>query len=91
MSDTIEMFNGLKAYKKEKKAGNRAQSAEILSRSGCVFESKNGGAHLIVLAGADVVDFWPGTGLWIVRSTKQQRRGVRKLVDFVLSSREGAA
>ena len=39
--------------------------------------------HLIVLAGAKEVDFWPGTGLWIVRGTKDKRRGVRKLIEYV--------
>lgn len=29
------------------------------------------------------VDFWPGTGLWIVRGEQQRWRGVRKLLAFV--------
>lgn len=83
MSDMGDDFNALKKMRQEKRASNRDDSAVILSRSGVVFESKNIGAHLVVLAGAKVVDFWPGTGLWIVRGNKQQRRGVRKLVEFV--------
>lgn len=83
MSDMSEDFNALKKMKQEKRAGNRDNSAAILSRSGVVFESKNLGAHLIVQAGVTVVDFWPGTGLWIPRSHHKQGRGVRKLVEFV--------
>ncbi len=74
--------------KQEKRASNREQSALILQRGGCVFESKNNGAHLIVLAGPHEVDFWPGTGLWIVRGEQQKRRGVRKLLTFVEQSRQ---
>lgn len=83
MSDMSDDFNALKKIKQEKHASNREASAAILSRSGVVFESKNLGAHLIVQAGATVVDFWPGTGLWIPRSHHKQGRGVRKLVEFI--------
>jgi len=68
--------------KQEKRADNRAQSASILARAGVIFESRNDGAHLVVLAGAHVVDFWPGTGLWIVRGSQARKRGVRALLAF---------
>lgn len=89
MSEAVEFYNDLKVIKAEKRASNREASAAILSRSGIVFESKNEGAHLVVLAGQSVVDFWPGTGLWIVRGG-QRKRGVRNLVKFVEKQR-GAA
>lgn len=90
MSEMAEIFSGMKAVKQQKRADNREASADILSRSGVIFESKNAGAHLIVLAGREVVDFWPGTGLWIVRGSPAKRRGVRKLVEFVESTRRSA-
>lgn len=80
-------FLSWEKHKQEKRASNREQSAAILTRSGVIFESKNGGAHLIVLAGSKGIDFWPGTGLWIVRGEKNRRRGVRKLLEFVELSR----
>jgi hypothetical protein len=83
MSDMGDYFTALRKIKQEKRESNRDASATILSRAGVVFESKNLGAHLIVQAGATVVDFWPGTGLWIPRSHHKQGRGVRKLVEFV--------
>lgn len=83
MSDMGEMWNDIKKDRQEKRANNRDQSAALLQRAGVVFESKNIGAHLIVLAGPKEVDFWPGTGLWIVRGTKDKRRGVRKLIEYV--------
>lgn len=51
-----------------------------LEAAGIQFESKNGGAHLVVSAAGLVVDFWPGTGLWVVRGTNERRRGVRHLI-----------
>lgn len=87
MSDMGDDFNALKKMRQEKRAGNRYDSAAILSRAGIMFESKNMGAHLIVLAGRQEVDFWPGTGLWIVRGETARRRGVRKLVEYVEKQR----
>jgi hypothetical protein len=87
MSDMAEVFNEWRAMKAEKRCANRHASAGILSKSGIVFETKNDGAHLVVLAGHCVVDFWPGTGLWIVRGGTKRRRGVRKLVHFVANQR----
>lgn len=87
MGDVGDDFNALKKYRQEKRADNRDQSAALLSRAGVIFESKNIGAHLIVEGGAKTIDFWPGTGLWIVRGTKEKRRGVRKLIDYVEQQR----
>lgn len=53
----------------------------MLLKAGIRFETKNLGAHLIVRALGLTVDFWPGTGLWIVRDTKRQGRGVQRLID----------
>ena len=91
MGDMGEIFNDWHKVKQEKRASNTEQSTAILSRAGVVFSSPNGGAHLIVLAGPHVVDFWPSTGLWIIRKAKTnaRRRGVRKLVKFVEQSRQG--
>jgi hypothetical protein len=77
-------FNALKKFKQEKRADNREHSAALLVQSGIKFEARNLDAHLIVQAGAKIVDFWPGTGLWIVRGeTTKRQRGVRHLIDFV--------
>jgi hypothetical protein len=89
MSEIGEIFNGLRELKKEKRANNTECSTDILQRCGVAFSSPNGGAHLVVQAGPHVVDFWPSTGLWIVRNPSRsiRRRGVRKLVEFVEQSR----
>lgn len=63
-----------------KRADNRQKSTDVLRSHGVQFESKNGGAHLVVFAGNQVADFWPGTGKWIIRGAAEYRRGVFKLL-----------
>ena len=65
---------------KERRARNRQNSAALLTGEGFAFESKNRDAHLIV---EGLVDFWPGTGLWIVRGETAQHRGVRSLIKWL--------
>lgn len=83
MSDMGEDFNFLKKLKQEKRSNNRESSAKLLADAGIKFEAMNIGAHLIVSAGIKTVDFWPGTGLWIVRGDKVRRRGVHSLIAYV--------
>lgn len=87
VSDMGDDFNAMKKASQEKRADNREASFEILSRFGATFTSKSNGAHFIVEAGAKTVDFWPGTGLWIVRGDGWRKRGVRKLCDFITAER----
>ena len=51
----------------------RIDSARILREHDVGFVARNGGAHLWVRG---TVDFWPGTGKWIVRKTNEKGRGV---------------
>lgn len=83
MGDMGGDFNALKKMRQEKRASNRDDSAVMLTEAGIKYEAKNLGAHLIVEAGAKKVDFWPGTGLWMVRGQAAKHRGVRKLMEFV--------
>ncbi len=70
----------------QRRANNRDRSAALLRSNGVPFESKNGGAHLIVQGHQVLIDFWPGTGLWQERGSIATRgfiatgRGVRSLV-----------
>lgn len=82
MGDEGDFWRDVNDARKEKRAGNRANSAEMLRAAEIEFETKNGGAHLIVKARARTVDFWPGTGLWIVRGQAGSRYGVRGLIQF---------
>lgn len=70
-----DVFNAMKKAKQEKRAQNRETSPEILRRAGVAFAEFNMGAHLVVKHGdgAITVDFWPGTGKWIVRGGRKGR------------------
>ena len=81
--DMGAFWRDVKAASQAKRANNRKSSPELLQEAGIPFEWKNGGAHLIVRTdGGHVVDFWPGTGLWIMRGSTQRHGGVRKLIKF---------
>ena len=80
---------------KAKRQGNRESSAAILTAAGIKHETHNAGAHLVVTHGGHIYDFWPGTGLWKMRGSLQQHRGVRRLlkqlgVAFPLLNAKGA-
>lgn len=76
-SDIAEAGRAMRAESQARRARHRDSSAAMLRGAGIPFESRNGGAHLIV---AGRYDFWPGTGLWMARGDKAKRRGVRKLI-----------
>lgn len=88
MSELGETFDGWRAMKQRKRAGNRENSAALLTKRGFAFEAKNDGAHLIVTAGSTVVDFWPGTGLWHARGSSRKGRGVFGLMRFLTPNAE---
>lgn len=73
MGEACEIYPDLKKESQQRRAGNRENSAKILEDEGVKFESKNLGAHLIVHGESVTVDFWPGTGKFIVRGGKTGR------------------
>lgn len=79
--DTGDFWRAVRSERQAKRASNREDSAAMLLTAGLKFETKNLGAHLIVRALGLTVDFWPGTGLWIVRNPKREGRGVQRLID----------
>lgn len=81
-SEDGEMWKSVKVIKQEKRAKNRENSATILEQSGIPFTSHNYGAHLVVEGREGFIDFWPGTGKWIIRNGKKGF-GVRNLLEYV--------
>jgi len=73
MSETAEIYPCLKTESQQRRAGNRENSAKILTDNGIRFDSKNAAAHLIIYGASITVDFWPGTGKFIVRGGKTGR------------------
>ena len=88
MGDMGEVFNDMRKAKQERRAANTKDSTAMLAGHGIDFESHNSGAHLIVHAGVCKIDFWPSTGLWIVRGSKKRHGGVRKLIEYVQKQRK---
>lgn len=72
--------DGMREASRERRASHRQTSPEVLTAHGVAFESKNGGAHLIVSHNGKVADLWPGTGKYQVRGTGKYRRGVFNLL-----------
>lgn len=66
---------------RDKRANNREYSTKLLTELGVNFTSHNNGAHLIIKNGDQRIDFWPGTGKWIVCDFTS--RGVFNLLKFI--------
>lgn len=82
-----EYYKDLKEISKLKRESNRKSSYGFLVSRRIKFDSKNNGAHFILYNKEDipVIDFWPGTGKWIVRKTNQKGYGVKNVVKKLLS------
>jgi len=80
MSEIGDDFAFLKEQSMKKRKANRENSQDILEERNIKFISKNEGAHLIVTGKEGLIDFWPGTGLFITRKGSKQGRGVFNLI-----------
>lgn len=88
-SDIGETWSEYRRQRQEKKKHNRESSSAILSIHGIRYQSHNNGAHLAVLVPDTLkemegtrIDFWPGTGKWIIWKTPIiTGRGVFHLID----------
>lgn len=81
MGEMADVFNGWREHKKAKRDSNTEQSTQALLDAGVPFTSHNDGAHLVVTArDGSIIDFWPSTGLWMLRATKVKHRGVFRLI-----------
>ena len=78
MSEVGEMYAALKEQKKAKKESNYDWSVNYLRQLGIDFD--NHGYHLVVKHNGNMADFWPTTGKYNIRVTKEYRRGVKRLV-----------
>ncbi len=87
MSEIGEYFSALRQASQEKRASNRAYSTAQLTEAGATFTTRNGGAHLVVTAGKSTIDYWPGTGLWMLRGNPKKRRGLAQLLGFIKSTK----
>ena len=75
-----------KAEQEQRRAA-RKSAPDKLRAAGISFTEHNKGAHLIIDAGGRI-DFWPGTGRWIVFGSKKKQEGIDNLIVFCKSGRE---
>lgn len=78
-----DMWREIKKAGQEKRASNRESSPALLAEKGIKFELKNDGAHLIVSHKEKVIDFWPGTGKWNVRKSRDGGYGVFRMLKYL--------
>lgn len=84
MSEDGEMWAEYLASRQAKRAANRAHAeSQLRAVQGITATTANGGEHYVISSSAGVIDFWPGTGLWIVRGSTRRRRGITGLILFI--------
>jgi hypothetical protein len=83
MSEISQTYQSIKNYSKAKKQRNKHGSTSLLESNNIKFDSKNNGVHLIIDGCDEIIDFYPSTGLWIIRSKQIKSRGVRKLINRI--------
>lgn len=93
MGDVGEYWKDVKPemlrFSKLKRAANRENAERLLLNERLKFVVKNNGAHIIVSMKYADIDFWPGTGLWIMRGSSKRHRGVTSLLSFCKSELHG--
>lgn len=80
-SDIALAFKAKHEFIQEKKRSNLEFSTKQLTDAGVKFKQMLDGVHLVVtqLSGG-IADFWPSTGLWIVRTKNRRHRGFKSLI-----------
>jgi hypothetical protein len=84
MSSTSEIGEMWRAVKKDRQARNQTRGETaliILKEKGVKFEKKNFGSHLIVEGkNGKLIDFWPTTGKFKLRGSKNYQGGIEKML-----------
>jgi len=83
MSELGDLYKQIATRKRDKKARNLAYSTQALKDHGITFTSHNNDNQLIItVKGARKIDFFPSTGLWIIRKTQERDRGLATLLAY---------
>lgn len=82
MSELGDIYREMRKRSQRKRQQNLIYSAtqihDFCYKNKITVEVKNNGVHFIIKTDP-VIDFWPSTGLWIVRDG-QKKRGIKKLL-----------
>ena len=80
---TIKQWYGAERQKKQqKRKENAAYSTQFLIKKKIPFTSLNGGVLLRVEVKGTVIDFFPSTGLWILKDGTRNR-GIFNLYKYI--------
>lgn len=83
INEVSEMWRERREFTQKKRRFNLAASTAMLTNAGLPFHSNNDGIHLVLLKNEQFIDFWPSTGLWWIRGTRNKRRGIQKLISYM--------
>lgn len=74
-----ELYRAMHRESQDRRARNREYAPGALEAAGLPFTSHNDGVHLIV---DERYDFWPGTGKWVRRGSRDapSGRGIFNLI-----------
>lgn len=65
----------------------RDLAASRLAATSVRHRSLNNGAYIVIEDYGVSIDFWPGSGLWIVRGKTERKHGIWKLIRFIAEKR----
>jgi hypothetical protein len=68
---------------KLKREHNKQASIAILKHKQISYVAKANNEHLAICHSNLIIDFWPTTGLWKVRNSPKENRGVFKLLKYL--------
>lgn len=66
-----------------------AQAARKLSSCGIEFVANAGGVKFELAKSSERIDYWPSTGRWWVRGTRNKRGGLHKLIAYMKRENSG--
>ena len=78
-----DTWAALAEFSKQKRRNNKEASVKLLDELHIPYETHNNGVHLIIKGPFETVDFWPSTGLWVIRESQARNRGVKNLIKFL--------
>lgn len=82
-NEETESWRNYRKDKQTKRQQNKDDSTFLLNQADVSYTEHNDVLHLIIQHNEDIIDFYPSTGLWIVRKKNYQRRGIGKLLKYL--------
>ena len=81
MSELGDDFREWREYKRKRKAEFVATATRVLGKEGVFYTVLDYGTNHFRIENR--VDYWPGTGTWIVLETRERGYGLRELIKYI--------